>query len=59
MVIKHGNDLDNHHTYTWGSESDYENYDLHNNEPILMLTEKFQMNCDVFGRLLEIQMQSI
>lgn len=22
MVIKHGNDVDDHHTYTWGSESD-------------------------------------
>lgn len=59
VVIKHGNDVDDHHTYTWGSESDCENYELHNYKTILMLTEKFQMKYDVFGRLLKIQMQFI
>lgn len=59
MVIKHGNDMDDHHTYTQGSKSDCENYELHNYETILMITEKFQTNYDVFGRLLEIQMQFI
>lgn len=54
VVIKHGDDVDDHHTYTWGSESDCENYELHNYKTILMLTEKFQMKYDVFGRLLEI-----
>lgn len=58
MVIKHGNDVDDHHTYTWKSESDCENYELPNYETILILTEKFQMKY-VFGRLLEIQMQFI
>lgn len=42
MVIKHGNDVDDHHTST-GDLNQTQNYELHDYETILMLTEKFQM----------------
>lgn len=41
-------------TPTPGDLNQTENYELHDYETILMLTEKFQMNYGVFGRLLEI-----